>query len=144
MGSSNSPGDTIRERLLTEHRATIDGVLDAAIAVTEALELNGQTATRRTITEPFSAVLEHRGHQREFPAMITTTADAAHLSLPAPPVPAPPYVTVTGRGPILRVAGPNRRVVVLIKAFELVDDSEAEYRLLRADPEDALDVSIVE
>ncbi len=137
------PETAIRERLLADHRDTIVATFDAAKAAAERWE--GSTADRTVVVATLSDELTERALQNRLPAVIETAAEAADIELPAPPVPAPPYVVMTGRGPILRATGERRRVVIVVAAFAAVGRTERgpRYRFRGANPMDALTVSIV-
>ena len=61
-------------------------------------------------------------------------ADQFDTSLPADPVPQPPYFVVTGEGPMIRVSldDPAVRVVVLLRTFA-VESGEGRPRYRRTD-----------
>jgi hypothetical protein len=104
----------VRERILAEHRETLAATLDAADAVAAdpgALS-DGEVLRRR-----FREQLDDRGLLARYPAVLETGVDAAGLSLAADPVPAPPFVVVASRGPILRGSTGAGRLVLAVRVF---------------------------
>lgn len=132
--------ERVRERLLAEHRPTIASVLDAADHVADS---RADVAASESPAAALERELVDRGLLDRLRPVIETAADAAGVELPAPPVTAPPYLAVTGRGPVLRATGPDRRVVVEIVAFTIErGESGPRYRRAVSDPVRALTVSI--
>lgn len=76
------------------------------------------------VTDPFECCLEAGGINDRLVTVLTTTAETLGYELPATPVPAPPYVIVTSRGPVLRASLPVGRLVVGFDAFGLTAENE--------------------
>jgi hypothetical protein len=106
----------VRERLGTDHGA----VLDAVAATADALASGDEPFTDG---QALASALEDGLAETEvfdkLPAVLATAVDAAGLTLAADPVAAPPYVTVTSRGPILRGSTPKGRLVVRLAVFDV-------------------------
>jgi hypothetical protein len=123
----------VTEHVLAGHRETVAAVLAAADEAATTLE---EPAGRA----PLVAAMDDRlddGVRADLVALLRDAVDAADRELQAEPVPAPPYLVVTARGPLVRATLPDSRLVVLVGAFERADGG-----YVRADvaPEDAVDV----
>jgi len=108
--------DLVRARLRSEHadllRAT-EGCADAVAATWDG----AYTTDRAAVAPPLSARLSESGVTDRFPVVLSDAVSVLDESLPAPPVPAPPYVTVTSVGPVLRATLSESRLVVTIRVF---------------------------
>ncbi|PSQ30251.1 hypothetical protein BRD06_02070 [Halobacteriales archaeon QS_9_67_15] len=95
-------------------------MLDAVAATADALASGDEPFTDGPA---LASALEDRLAETEvldrLPAVLATAVDAAGLTLAADPVAAPPYVTVTSRGPVLRGSTPKGRLVVVLGAFRV-------------------------
>ena len=106
----------VRERLRTDHEAVLDAVAATADALASENELfTGGQALASALEDGLAEteVLDR------LPAVLATAADAAGLTLAAEPVAAPPYVTVTSRGPVIRGSTSDGRLVVVLDAFRV-------------------------
>jgi hypothetical protein len=124
----------VREHVRAEHRETVAAVLAAADEAATTLE---EPAGRA----PLVAAMDDRlgdGVSADLVALLRAAVDAADRELQAEPVPAPPYLVVTARGPLVRATLADARLVVLVRAFEREGGG-----YVRADvaPEDAVEVS---
>lgn len=127
--------DRVRDQLLTTHSGMLERTIDCADAVAESL---GGPATRREeIVSPLKATLDRTGVLGTYPAMLASAVDSLDQSLPAPPVAAPPYVTITGTGPVLRASLPAGRLVIRLAVFALERDPKR-YVRIGATPEEIL------
>ncbi|WP_436923079.1 hypothetical protein [Halosimplex amylolyticum] len=142
-----SPVDerAIRDRLVAEHAEVLDAVAAAGDAVeaagdtlvttgdavapqneTTATDTRGAADGELTDGRALGAALEREladgGVLDRLPGVLETAVDAASVELVAEPVAAPPYVTVTGRGPVLRGPTEDGRLVVVIGAFRVERD----------------------
>jgi hypothetical protein len=115
-----------REYLLDAHEETVASVLRCADRVAGTWEADA-TTDREAIVEPLSRQLRETGLLARFPNVLSGAVSAAGLSMRATPVPAPPYVTVTGRGPMLRATVSAGRLVVLLRAFDVIHEGETRY-----------------
>lgn len=125
----------IRDRLLAIHSEPVAATIEAADAV--AASWDGPATGREAVVEPLSAVLEHTGLRERYPAMLATGADVLGESLSAPPVAVPPYVVITGTGPVLRASLPAGRLVLRLAVFAVERDPKR-YRRRGQSPEDVL------
>ncbi|MFB6221154.1 MAG: hypothetical protein ABEH90_06910 [Halolamina sp.] len=160
--SDGGPAAAAREHLLAAHADAIDAVLDAADAVatvdvdatapTNWFRLDdGRPATtdRDALVPALRAELETRGARDVLPALLSAAVDAAGYDLAATPVPAPPYVTVTSTGPVLRATVADGRLVVRIDCFDVVRGVKQEngtgvaYARSASEPAAALSVTFV-
>lgn len=124
--------------ILSDHGRTIEAVIDVAEAVCGAEPSTDPARLRRAVAEQLQA--------RELPervlAMLGTAADAAGVQIQGAPIPAPPYLTVTSRGPVCRgtLAGGGRLVVELV-AFG-VEQRPRRYVFTDSTPADCLSVTV--
>lgn len=121
----------VDEELLTQELWENHGKLFAAVdscADRVVAEWAGELVEdRQAIVEPLEAALERHGVWRRLPAVLETAVTVLDLELVASPVPAPPYVVVSSRGPVLRGTTTASRVVMTLTVFELLDTGD-EYR----------------
>lgn len=118
-----APGDrgrveAARERVLADHRETLDATLDAADAVAADLD---RPADGGALRRRLRARLDERSLLARYPAVLTTAVTVLGAELAADPVSAPPYVVVASTGPLLRGSTAAGRVVVGIRAFAVRD-----------------------
>lgn len=113
----------VRRRLLADHQDTLAGVVDAADAV--AADHDGPAADAEGVTGPLSAALERRSLLEPLLAVLATAADAVGTDLPHEPAAAPPYLTVTSRGPVLRATTDAGRLVVVGGVFAVERSGES-------------------
>lgn len=154
--------EAARNRILDAHGDVVRGVVAVADAVAAAWDdpaASGDgsaaagddfvadpdfpaTADRAAVVEPLRAELRARGLLDRMPAVLADAADAAGYDLPAEPVAAPPYVVVTGRGPVLRGTVADGRLVVVLTVFRVERDP---VRYVRAgdDPAEVVEVVFV-
>ncbi|PSQ45789.1 hypothetical protein BRD17_00805 [Halobacteriales archaeon SW_7_68_16] len=116
-----------RTRLVSRWSDLIDGIDAAADAVVDdwsepTEDGRGRPATDdpTAIVEPLERRLDDAGVTDDLPAALADAVDAAGYGLSATPVPAPPYVTVTSRGPVLRATLEDDRLVVTCHVFEVI------------------------
>lgn len=110
----------VRNQLLAAHTDTLQTTIDCADAVADSLD--GPVTRREEIVSPLKATLDHAGALGTYPSVLTNAVDTLGQSLPASPVAAPPYVTITGTGPILRASLPTGRLVIRLAVFALERD----------------------
>ncbi|MDL5361081.1 hypothetical protein [Halalkalicoccus sp. NIPERK01] len=110
----------VRNRLLAAHADLLVATGDRADAVARAR--SGPATRREDVVEPLTAALERADLLERYPAVLATAAAALGESLPVAPVAAPPYVVVTGTGPVLRASLPSGRLVVRLAVFALERD----------------------
>ncbi|ADJ15011.1 hypothetical protein [Halalkalicoccus jeotgali] len=110
----------VRARLLAVHSEALEATIDCAEAVASS---GTEPATdREAVAMPLRAALDHAGVLETYPAVLASAVDTLGQSLSAPPVAAPPYVTITGTGPILRASLPTGRLVIRLAVFALERD----------------------
>ncbi|MCU4924787.1 hypothetical protein OB905_02160 [Halobacteria archaeon AArc-dxtr1] len=115
---------TIEGRLLDGHAEVLAETAACAdvVASQDARPLSDGADLRNRLR----AVFAEAGLKRAFATVLTDTVESAGFSLPAPPVPSPPYVVVTSRGPVLRATIAPGRVVVRLDVFTIVDDGDTQ------------------
>ena len=133
----NDPERHVRDRLLADHAETLAATIDCADAVFDSLY--GTAPRREVVVEPLTALLERVGALEQYPAMLASAAAALDESLPTSPVAAPPYVTITGTGPVLRASLPSGRLVVRLAVFA-VERGPKRYVRTGETPEEILEV----
>lgn len=121
-----SNGDAVVEALWEAHGGVLTEIGSCADGVAGGWD-RGTARDRSAVVEPFEAALADRGIRAELPTVLETAVSTLGTELVASPVPAPPYVTVTSRGPVLRGTTPESRVVVTVAVFEPVENA-AGYR----------------
>lgn len=132
-----SDADRVRDRLLASHGETLATTIERADAV--AASWNGPATRREQVVEPLRAVLERAGLLERYPPMLVDAVEVLGETLPAEPVAAPPYVTVTSRGPVLRATLSKRRLVVRIAVFA-VERDPVRYVRGGTTPEEVLEI----
>ncbi|WP_306057918.1 hypothetical protein [Natronococcus wangiae] len=123
------PVRAARRRIQDEWQPLVAGVNDCADQVAEPWDTSRTTNPNRVVT-PFRTALESTGLLEQLPRLLADAVDAAGCELQARPVAAPPYVTVTSRGPILRATIDPGRLVICFDAFEVVRNPVPAYRRL--------------
>ncbi len=114
-----------REYVETEHAALLAAVESCADAVADSWD-GPRTTDASAVYDRLAACLDEHGVRDALPGVLAGAVDAAGGSLRAEPVPAPPYVVVTSRGPLLRATLDDGRLVVRINAFRVTDDGAYE------------------
>ncbi|CQR49713.1 MULTISPECIES: hypothetical protein [Haloferax] len=113
--------------LRDDHERLLTVVGQCAIAV--AAEWDGDSVTdRERVVPPFRRALDGSGALSRLPRALADAVTATGRPMAAPPVAAPPYVVVTGEGVVLRATLGEERLVMLLRAFEVVrgDDSDGD------------------
>ncbi|WP_049972170.1 hypothetical protein [Haladaptatus cibarius] len=144
-----------RRYVLSEHTETVTSLLCCADSVAEswndeatADETNVTTNRKRSTTdreavvEPLSRTLREYGLLAEFPTVLSGAISAGGFSMQAAPVPAPPYVAITSRGPVLRATVSAGRLVISFRVFDVVRDGHNRYVRGANDPETAVSVEL--
>ncbi|EMA46834.1 hypothetical protein [Halobiforma nitratireducens] len=117
------PVRNARRLILEEHRCAIAAVDSCANAVADPWD-TARTTDRDALVATFRSALESEGVLERLPAVLEDAVDATGHELRAQPVPDPPYVVVTSRGPVLRATIDPGRLVIRFDAFEVVRDDE--------------------
>ena len=117
-GDGTLDPDAAREHLLTERREVVETTVECAGAVAAPWPPEG-TTDRKQVVEPLRAVLSKVGLLSVYPSVLAECVAASGGELRAEPVPAPPYVTVTSRGPVLRATLSGGRLVVTLAVFDV-------------------------
>ncbi|MCF2239616.1 MULTISPECIES: hypothetical protein [Halobacterium] len=112
-----------REHVCTAHADVLAAVGAAADAVDAAAASSGPQ-----LGAALESRLTDRGVLASLPGVLAAAVAAAGGELPAEPVAAPPYVVVTGRGPVLRATLDAGRLVVELRVFALTDANRYERR----------------
>ncbi len=143
---SLNPGRQARDYLLSDRREEVRTVLDCADAVVASWD-NEETTDPAAVADPLRAALDAAGAWSRLPDLLVGAVDATGRTLSATPVAAPPYVTATSRGPMLRATLPDGRLVVSFDAFEIdrtpTDGGPVRYVRGATTPEEAVRVEFV-
>lgn len=132
---------SVRAYVHESHPAVVQRILDCADAV--VADWDGETSTsREAVVPPLRACLEASGVWSKFPTILAGAVETAGDSLSAPPVAAPPYVTVTSRGPLLRATISGGRLVVSFPVFSVVRGESNRYARGATRPQDAVRVEL--
>lgn len=131
-----------RRRLLADHRDTLAGVIDAADRV--AADWTEPATDSTAVTDPLATELRRRSLLEPLLSALSGAADAVGGGLPHEPAAAPPYLTVTSRGPVLRATLETGRLVVVVGTFAVERASSDDVRYVRAGetPESVLTVEL--
>jgi hypothetical protein len=132
--------NTVREHVLETHSTLLETILVCADGVAESWD-GTATTDRQHVVEPFERALDEHGVVGRLPVVLAGAVDALGENLPAEPVAAPPYLTVTSIGPVLRATLSSARLVITIRVFAVERDS-TRYVRARAAPDDALHVAL--
>ncbi|MFT4883384.1 MAG: hypothetical protein ACI8U4_000890 [Natronomonas sp.] len=109
--------EAVHERLLDEHRVTLQRALDCADAIAAGWD-GESTDDREAVAGAYETVLREAGLLESLLGALVEAMDLAGYQVVAQPVPDVPYVAVTAEGVILRGSTPDGRVVVTLQAFE--------------------------
>lgn len=125
-GEPVAPAESIAAAIRARHGDELGAIQAAADAVVETWTTASVTERERVV-DPLERGLRDRGVLERLPAVLETVATVLETSLVADPVPAPPYVVVTSRGPVLRATMPRRRVVITVAVFQVNRGSPVTY-----------------
>lgn len=126
--------------LLADHSQTIEAVIDAA----ETVATDGPYTEPARLRDSLTAELQARGLQEPILGLLGTAADAAGAQIQGAPIPAPPYLSVTSRGPVCRgTLADGQRLVVELVAFA-VERQPRRYVFADPAPVECLTVSLRE
>ncbi|MFD1564832.1 hypothetical protein ACFR99_14930 [Haloarchaeobius amylolyticus] len=112
----------VRRRIRTDHASIVDGIDACADAVAAPWD-TARTTDSETVADGLRRTLAETGILEALPSVLVDAVEATGCELRATPVPAPPYVVVTSRGPMLRATIDPGRLVIRFDAFEVVRDS---------------------
>lgn len=135
------PERAVREYLHSEGRETILATLRCADRVAKRWG-GDSTTSRNAVVGPLSRELRETGLLSRFPDLLSAAVAAAGFSLPARPVPAPPYVVVTSRGPVLRATLTEGRLVISFCLFDVIRGGETRYVRATNDHRSAISVEL--
>lgn len=121
-------------------------VIEATIAAGQAVaaRTNGRPADPSAFRTELKTALRARDVLTRLPDVLGTAAAAIDTPIAGNPVPAPPYVAVTSRGPLCRgTLADNRRLVITVALF-VIERSPRRYRFRDPSPESALAIELRE
>lgn len=112
--------DAIAGQVTERHDETLEILADRADTVIERWE--GPSTTEPTmITDGLRDAIQETGLESDLVGLLETAVGVTDRALAADPVPAPPYLSVTSRGPVLRGPVADGRVVVHIELFRVTE-----------------------
>jgi hypothetical protein len=111
----------VRKSVLDDHESLLETILDCADDVATSWD-DETTTERQCVVEPFENALADRDVTGRLPALLADAVAALGEELPAEPVAAPPYLTVTSVGPVLRATLADVRLVMTIRVFAIERD----------------------
>lgn len=127
LGRGVASTERIADRITEEHATVLSKIVACADTVTASWST--ETVTERAaVVDPLEACLDDGDILTALPAVLETGATALESTLLADPVPAPPYVIVTSRGPVLRGTLPDRRLVITVAVFAVEPGDPVRYR----------------
>lgn len=131
----------IQDALLSAHRPTVVACIDAGRHVEKTW--SGEVVTQSDrVVEPLGEILEASDLLSALLGPLQTAAETLGEPLTGTPVPAPPYVVVTSRGPMCRgTLADGHRVVVLLELFGISSRTRA-YTFRDPTPDDCLSIEI--
>lgn len=133
--------DRVRRRLVATHRETLAATVDAGGAVARAWPAD-RVADAGAVRRPLETVLRERGLVTDLLDLLEAGAGVMDASIQGSPVPAPPYLAITSRGPLCRATlSGGDRLVVRVALFG-VGPEPPRYRFLDPDPEECLRVQL--
>lgn len=135
------PVRSARARVQSEHLAVL-GAIDYCADEVRASWESDRTRDRRAVVEPLRTELDGMGVLERLPIVLSDAVEATGYALSATPVPAPPYVAVTSRGPVLRATTDAGRLVVLVRAFDVERGEGTRYVRGPETPNDALELRL--
>lgn len=139
--SSTQSVSNLHTALVETYSQTITAVIDAGADVTAALATH-PTDDAEAIRRPLDSLLRQRELLGQVLSMLDTGASAVGEQLQGAPVPAPPYLAVTSRGPVCRgTLSDGRRLVLELRLFA-VESRPRQYRFRAPDPENCLAVEL--
>ncbi|WP_265111434.1 hypothetical protein [Halosolutus halophilus] len=123
------PVRAVRRRIQDEHAAIVAGIDRCAEQVAAPWD-TARTTDPDRVGDSLSSALESSGLLERLPHVLADAIDETGHELQARPVPKPPYVVVTSRGPVLRATIEPGRLVIRFDVFEVVRDPGPAYRRL--------------
>ena len=112
-----------RRRIQTDHASVVDGINACANAVADPWDTS-RTTDSQAVIDGLHRLLAETGILEALPGVLADAVEATGYELRATPVPAPPYVVVTSRGPVLRATIDPGRLVVRFDAFDVIRDAD--------------------
>ncbi|MDJ1433469.1 hypothetical protein [Halostagnicola sp. A-GB9-2] len=123
------PVRATRRCIQRDHETVIDGIDYCADLVANTWD-GTQTTERRRVIEPLQSALESAGILETLPVVLSDAVESAGYDLESTPVPAPPYVVLTSRGPICRATIEPGRVLIRFDVFDIVRKATPVYERL--------------
>jgi len=136
----SDPSAVAAERLRSQHRDLLEGVLDAADTVASEWDA-ASTPDRSAVVDPLRDRLGASGLLGRCPAVLADLIEATGRTPPAEIVASPPYVAVTSVGPVLRATLSDGRLVATLRAFVVDRTDGVSYRRGPTDPDDVPEVA---
>ncbi|ELY69565.1 hypothetical protein C489_04691 [Natrinema versiforme JCM 10478] len=103
--------------------SVVDAIDACADAIADPWDTS-RTTDGDAVADGLHRALEEGGILQVLPGVLADVVAATGYDLQADPVPGPPYVVVTSRGPVLRATIDPGRLVIRFDAFEIVRDAD--------------------
>lgn len=140
MSTTPNPG-AIADWVTASHSDLLVATLDAATTVALAWE-GSKTPDRDRIVGPLRSELRDRGLLDRYASLLAKLQSRVDDDAGPEIVPAPPYVVITSRGPVLRLSVEPERIVIRLHLFEIERGDTVYYRQRAVTPEDVVRVSV--
>jgi hypothetical protein len=138
---SRDPAAEVRERVRSEFGGMLADLVDAGRGIAASWEEDA-VRSGEMISAPLEEAIHERGLAEGLLESLVAGAATLDSDVQGRPVPAPPYLVVTSRGPLCRgTLADGRRLVVAFVLFE-VDRRPRRYRFLDPRPEGCLEVGL--
>lgn len=115
----------VRHQLSSEEGSIVKGIADCADQISRdwaTTQTGRPVATdREAVVPPMETALKQVSVLQKLPTTLAACVRAAGGGLDATPVAAPPYVTITSTGPVLRATIGEERLVVQFAVFDVED-----------------------
>jgi len=138
---SRDPAADVRERVHSEFDQTLADLVDAAREVADSWE-DDTVRSAAMVSAPLEEAIRRRGLAGALLGSLQAGAATLDSDVQGRPVPAPPYLVVTSRGPLCRGTLADGRRLVLTFVLFGVDRRPRRYRFLDPRPDECLDVDL--
>lgn len=138
---SRDPAADVQERVRSEFDGMLADLVDAGREVADSWG-DDAVSSAAMVSAPLEEAIRGRGLAEALLGSLGAGAAALDSEVQGRPVPAPPYLVVTSRGPLCRGTLADGRRLVLTFVLFVVDRRPSRYRFLDPRPEECLDVNL--
>lgn len=133
--------EQVRQHILTHHRETVTAVIDTGETIAAGID-EWPVSDPELVRLPLERCLREQNLFEPLVGLLEAASDSLDEQLRGTPVPAPPYLTVTSRGPLCRgTLSDGRRLVVLLSLFAVTTRPPA-YRFRHPSVSSCLDIDV--